>query len=244
MILQHLPQVRLIARRIREQVPSLMSLEDMVSNGTVGLIAAIDRFNPEQGVKLCTYAEFKIRGAILDSMREQDVTPRRQRVRARVIREATGKVENRIQASAPHEAVADQIGISLSEFHEWTRESRRPTFEPIDTFVADGDGGSMSRQIAASGPESRPGQQLEVEQLRAVLTSAILRMPRQERLVLSLMFHEDLSLREIARILEVHESRVSQIKMQALARMRAMVEETWPRKGGIAKLGEPRQDGN
>ncbi|MDZ4798928.1 MAG: FliA/WhiG family RNA polymerase sigma factor [Bryobacteraceae bacterium] len=235
MILEHLPQVRLIARRIRDQVPGLMSLDDMISNGTVGLISAIDRFDPTQGVKLRTFAEFKIRGAILDSLREQDVTPRRQRQRARTIREATGKVENRLQANAPLEEVAEQIGISLNEYHAWSLDSRRPTFEPLDTVVSDGEGSRMARQIAATGFETQPGKAIEVAQLRRVLADAIARMPRQERTVLSLMFHEDLSLREISRVLGLHESRVSQIKMQALGRMKELVEETWPRRGSSAK---------
>ncbi len=242
MILEHMSQVRLIARRVHEQVAGLLSFEDLVSSGTLGLIAAIDRFDPAQGVKLRTFAEFKIRGAILDTLRELDWAPRRQRRRARAILEATGQVENRLQTTATVEDIASEMGISITECHDWLRDTRRLSFEPLDTVAPDSDGAMSPRQIAATGAETQPGRQIENEQLREVLAGAISRMPRQERIVLSLMFHEDLSLREIARVMGLHESRVSQIKSQALGRMKDLVEQNWPKKGSSTRSTCSRQN--
>lgn len=235
LILEHLSQVRLIARRIHEQVPGLVSLEDMVSSGTVGLIAAIDRFDAGQGVKLRTYAEFKIRGAILDSLRELDWAPRSRRQRARALVAATESAERRLHSTASVEDVAREMGLTIEQCHQWMRDTRQITFEPLDSVSAEQDGSVTTKQIAATGPDTEPERNIETEQLRAVLAEAIARMPGQERIVLSLIYHEDLSLREIARVMGVHESRISQVKAQALKRMRELVEENWPRRGGAAK---------
>ena len=109
LILDHLPQVRLIARRIHERLPDSVCLDDLISTGTVGLIAAIDRFDPGQNVKLKTYAEYKIRGAILDSLRGLDWAPRQQRKRSKQIEAAIGVAEQRLQRSPTEQEIADQL---------------------------------------------------------------------------------------------------------------------------------------
>src|SRR3712207_5486783 len=111
MIMEHLPQVRLIARRIHDRIPGNISLDDLVSSGVVGLIAAIDRYDGDQGVKLRTYAEYKIRGAILDSLRVLDWAPRRQRRRARQLSEAVSAAEQRMHRTPSEEEVAQELGI-------------------------------------------------------------------------------------------------------------------------------------
>src|SRR6202011_1914557 len=113
LILEHLPQVRLIARRIHERLPESVSLDDLVSTGTVGLIAAIDRFDPALKVKLKTYAEYKIRGAILDSLRGLDGAPRQQRKRAKQIESAISTIEQRLHASPTEEEIAAELKLSL-----------------------------------------------------------------------------------------------------------------------------------
>ncbi len=108
-ILEHLPQVRLIARRIHERLPECVSMEDLVSTGVVGLISAIDRFDPTQNVKLKTYAEYKIRGAILDSLRGLDWAPRQQRRRSKQIEQAINAVEQRLKRSPSEEDIAAEL---------------------------------------------------------------------------------------------------------------------------------------
>src|ERR1035438_9856101 len=124
LILEHLPQVRLIARRIQERLPENISLEDLISTGVIGLIAAIDNFDPSHNVKLKTYAEYKIRGAILDSLRELDWAPRQKRKKAKQIEAAIALAEQRLHRTPNEEEVAQQLSIGLDEYHEWLVEVR------------------------------------------------------------------------------------------------------------------------
>src|SRR6202050_2148036 len=124
LILEHLPQVRLIARRIQERLPENISLEDLVSTGVIGLIAAIDNFDPSHNVKLKTYAEYKIRGAILDSLRGLDWAPRQKRRRAKQIEKAIWAAEQRLKRAPDEDEVALELEISLDEYHEWLVEIR------------------------------------------------------------------------------------------------------------------------
>src|SRR5690242_10946267 len=113
LILEHLPQVRLIARRIQERLPESVSLEDLVSTGVIGLISAIDNFDPSHNVKLKTYAEYKIRGAILDSLRGLDWAPRQKRRQAKKIEAAIASVEQRVHRAPSEEELAAELGIGL-----------------------------------------------------------------------------------------------------------------------------------
>src|SRR5258708_6861172 len=119
LILEHLPQVRLIARRIQERLPENISLEDLVSTGVLGLISAIDNFDPAHNVKLKTYAEYKIRGAILDSLRGLDWAPRKKRRKAKKIEAAITAVEQRLQRAPTEEETAAQLAITMEEYHQW-----------------------------------------------------------------------------------------------------------------------------
>jgi RNA polymerase sigma factor FliA len=232
-ILEHLPQVRLIARRIAEKLPEHVNVEDLVSSGTLGLIAAIDRFDGSQGVKLRTYAEYKIRGAILDSLRELDWAPRRQRRRARELRRATAVTEQRTMAAASTADVAAELGIPVEECQQWMSDLRNLSFASLDAIGTDSDGRDIPRQLAA--PDELPYRAIERSQLQELLTRALNRMPSTERMVLNLYYRENLTLREIARVLGVHESRVSQLKIQALGRLRVIVERQWPQRGANVK---------
>src|SRR5919107_1072796 len=124
LILEHLPQVRLIARRIQERLPENISLDDLVSTGVLGLISAIDHFDAGHHVKLKTYAEYKIRGAILDSLRGLDWAPRQKRRQAKQIELAISAAEQRLQRTPGEEEIAEQLGIDIAEYHEWLVEIR------------------------------------------------------------------------------------------------------------------------
>src|SRR5271157_3141902 len=124
LILEHLPQVRLIARRIQERLPENVSLEDLISTGVVGLISAIDRFDSSHNVKLKTYAEYKIRGAILDSLRGLDWAPRQQRRRSKQIEAAIATAEQRLHRAPTEDEIAQQLELTLEEYHEWLVDIR------------------------------------------------------------------------------------------------------------------------
>jgi RNA polymerase sigma factor FliA len=229
LILEHMPQVKLIARRIHDRLPGSISLDDLVSTGTLGLIAAIDRYDPTQGVKLKTYAEYKIRGAILDSLRQMDWAPRQQRKRARLIDAAYKQLEQDLRREPTEEEVAGVLGISLDEYQEWVGDSHRMTVGSLD-MTWDEPGSEMVNQLSDS-EQHWPSQLLEKSELNRLLVLAVERLPYAERTVLSLYYLEELTLREIASVMEIHESRVSQLKTQGVTRLRAHLERCWPSRG-------------
>jgi RNA polymerase sigma factor FliA len=227
LILEHLPQVRLIARRIHERLPQSINLDDLISAGTLGLIAAIDRFDPEVGVKLKTYAEHKIRGAILDTLRSMDWAPRQQRRRAKQVEAAILAVEQRLQRSAAEDEIAQELGIPLAEYQEWLFEIRSLRIGSLEANVHGDEKRDLMRFVADS-EDSWPSEVFQRREIEAVLADCVRKLPANEKTVLSLYFAEDLTLREIAKVVGLHESRVSQIKTQALLRLRTTIKRQWP----------------
>jgi len=236
LILEHLPQVRLIARRIHERLPENVNFEDLVSTGIVGLISAIDRFDPAHNVKLKTYAEYKIRGAILDSLRGLDWAPRQQRKRTKQIESAIARVEQRLQRTPGEDEIAAELSLTIEEYHDWLVDIRGINLGSLDSVAGEEDGHDMLRYISDE-EENWPSHVLERAELQKLLADAIDRMPETERLVLSLYYHEELTLREISRIVHLHESRVSQLKSQAILRLRSWIEKRWPTQKGSRDVG-------
>ena len=232
LILEHMSQVRLIARRIHERLPESVSLDDLVSTGVVGLISAIDRFDPGHNVKLKTYAEYKIRGAILDSLRGLDWAPRQQRKRTKQIEAAISALEQRLHTTPSEEEVARELGLSMTEYHEWLVDVRGVNLGSLEYASPEEDGRDLLRYISDS-EESWPSRLLERSELERLLAEAIEKIPYVERTVLSLYYHEELTLREISKVVNLHESRVSQLKSQAILRLRTYIEKRWPCRRGI-----------
>ena len=227
LILENLPQVRLIARRIHERLPESVSLEDLISTGIVGLISAIDNFDPAQNVKLRTYAEYKIRGAILDSLRGLDWASRDRRRKAKQIEAAIAAAEQRVRRSPTEEEIAEQLAIGLAEYREWLVDIRGLTLNSLD-YGSDQEDGRRLLETVADNEAHWPSRLLESSELERLLAEAIERMPQVERSVLSLYYKEELTLREIADVMGLHLSRISQLKSQAVVRLRAYLEKRWP----------------
>lgn len=227
LILEHLPQVRLIARRIHERLPESVNLEDLVSTGTLGLIAAIDRFDPRHNVKLKTYAEYKIRGAILDSLRGLDWAPRQQRRRSKQIEAAIAAAEQRLHRAPSEDEIAEELKLSLEEYHDWLVDIRGVNLGSLEATGPEEDSRNLLKYIS-DDEESWPSRLLERSELQRLLAEAIEKMPKTERIVISLYYHEELTLREIAKVVNLHESRISQLKSQAILRLRSYLEKRWP----------------
>jgi RNA polymerase sigma factor for flagellar operon FliA len=235
LILEHLPQVRLIARRIHDRLPESVSLDDLVSTGIVGLISAIDRFDASHNVKLKTYAEYKIRGAILDSLRGLDWAPRQQRKRSKQIEAAISRAEQILHRSPTEEEIAEQLGITIEVYHEWLIDVRGLNLGSLESAAPEDDN-TNSRDLLKyiSGDEENwPSRLLERSELQRLLAEAIGKMPDIEKTVLSLYYHEELTLREISKIVRLHESRISQLKSQAIMRLRSYMEKRWPMERGV-----------
>ena len=230
LILQHLPQVRLIARRIQERLPENISLEDLISTGVLGLIAAIDNFDPGHNVKLKTYAEYKIRGAILDSLRGLDWAPRQKRRQAKRIEAAISTAEQRLKRAPDEQEIAEELEISLEEYHEWLVEIRGLNIASLEYTT--GEQGKDLLHYLPDDDENLPSKLLEKSELERLLAQGIEGIPKMERTVLGLYYQEELTLREIAQVVNLHESRISQLKSQAILRLRAWVEKRWPSQKG------------
>jgi RNA polymerase sigma factor for flagellar operon FliA len=234
LILDHLPQVRLIARRIHDRVPDSVNLDDMVSTGIVGLIAAIDRFDASHNVKLKTYAEYKIRGAILDSLRGLDWAPRQQRKRSKQIEAAIAAAEQRLHRSPTETEIAIELGLSIEAYHEWLVEVRGLNLGSLESAPPDEENNSRDLLNFISDDEEQwPSRLLERSELQRLLAESISKMPDVEKMVLSLYYYEEMTLREISKIIGLHESRISQLKSQAVLRLRSSMEKRWPTHRGI-----------
>jgi RNA polymerase sigma factor for flagellar operon FliA len=232
LILEHLPQVRLIARRIQERLPENISLEDLVSTGVLGLISAIDNFDPRHNVKLKTYAEYKIRGAILDSLRGLDWAPRQKRRKAKQIEAAMAAVEQKLQRAATEDEVAAHLGVSLDEYHEWLVEIRGLNIASLE--CSNGDQSCDLLQYIPDAEDNLPSRVFERSELERLLAQGIEEIPQIEQTVLSLYYREELTLREIAQVVNLHESRISQLKSQAILRLRSHMAVQWPVSSGVA----------
>jgi RNA polymerase sigma factor for flagellar operon FliA len=225
--------VKLIARRIHERLPVSVSLDDLISTGIVGLIAAIDRYDPAHDVKLKTYAEYKIRGAILDSLRELDWAPRQQRKRAKLIEAAIAVLEQRLQRSPTEDELANHLNLSMAEYQDWLSDARGLTLGSLENSGTEEEGRDLLRYVSDT-EESWPSYIFERSELERLLARSIDRMPYVEKTVLSLYYYEELTLREIAQIVDLHESRISQLKSQAILRLRSYMQKQWPRERGAA----------
>ena len=227
LILEHLPQVKLIARRIHERLPVSVSLDDLISTGVLGLIAAIDRYDPRHDVKLKTYAEYKIRGAILDSLRGLDWAPRQQRKRSKLIESAIAVLEQDYHRTPTEEEIAAHLELSVAEYQDWLTDSRGLTLGSLENAGTEEEGCDLLRYLSDSN-EQWPSQIVERGELERLLAESIEKMPHLERTVLSLYYYEEMTLREIAKIVDLHESRISQLKSQAILRLRSYMQKRWP----------------
>jgi len=234
LILQHLPQVRLIARRIQERLPENISLEDLISTGVIGLIAAIDNFDPSHNVKLKTYAEYKIRGAILDSLRGLDWAPRQKRRRAKRIEAAISAAEQRLKRAPDEQEIAEELEISLEEYHEWLVEIRGLNIASLEYTT--GEHGKDLLHYLPDTDDNLPSKVLEKSELERLLAEGIDGIPSMERTVLGLYYQEELTLREIAQVVKLHESRISQLKSQAILRLRSHMAKQWPASRGVVTV--------
>jgi RNA polymerase sigma factor for flagellar operon FliA len=226
LVLRHLPQVRLIAKRIHDRLPDYVSLDDLISSGVVGLLSAIDNFDPTLNVQLNTYAERKIRGAILDGLREMDWAPRETRKRSRLIEAAIHQAKQRAGQDPGEEEIAAELGIELAEYQKWLAEVQSIELERLEFAAGDNPALDLLNFIS-DDPDQLPSQVVERSELERILSLAIDRMPKMERTVLSLYYYEELNLREISEVVGMHLSRIAQLRAQAILRLRSHLERVW-----------------
>lgn len=215
--------VRFIAGRIAIRVPKHIDISDLESAGVLGLIDAIGKFDPSRGIKFKTYAEIRIRGAILDELRGRDWLPRSLREKSSEVEAAYARVENRVARNATDEEVANEMGVDLEEFHSMIGKISSAAIISAGSFGFDDEDRNMAFNLLADDSGDCSHLLSESEE-RERLAAAIDSLPERERQVISLYYFEELTLREIGEVLGVSESRVCQIHTKTICRLKGKMK--------------------
>ena len=221
LVIQHAPLVKRIAYHLLGRLPDTVQIDDLVQSGMLGLLEAIKNYDMSQGASFETYAGIRIRGAMLDELRRSDWAPRSVHKKVRQAAEAIREVENVLGRDAKDSEVAMHMGISLNEYHQILQDGMSCKTFSVEDLVQGEDG--LIEDVYAI--RQQPEEILQQQNFQTALAQAIEQLPERERLVISLYYDEELNLREIGKVLDVSESRVSQICSQAMLRLRARLTE-------------------
>jgi RNA polymerase sigma factor for flagellar operon FliA len=243
MMVEHLPIVRFLARRIHERLPQHVDMEDLVSAGVLGLMDAFTKFDPEKKVQFRSYAQFRIRGAILDSLRTLDWSPRDLRRKGRAVEEAIRSLTARFGRAATESEVAAEMHLSLAAYQQLLGELKGLD---IGTLHIERSEDSSEEELAyiPNRPDEDPLFRCLRGEMRQRLADAITELPERERLVMTLYYYEEMTMKEIGLTLGVVESRVSQIHASAVLHLRVLLADLTGRReerpggrGGEARRG-------
>ncbi|HCR19655.1 MAG TPA: RNA polymerase sigma factor WhiG [Candidatus Latescibacteria bacterium] len=222
-LMDYLPLVKYIAGRIAIGLPKSVELDDLINAGVVGLIEAHNNFDSGKGVKFESYASMRIRGAILDELRAIDWAPRSTRAKSREVEKAISSLENRLGRSPNEEEVSENLDMSLNDLYKLLDDVSATTLLSLDEFTY---GSEDDKQVALvdtlqSQDRTDALSDLERDEMRVLLVESIGLLSDQERLVIALYYYEELTLKEIGQVMELSESRVSQIHTKSVLSLRA-----------------------
>lgn len=219
LVLQYLPYVKNIVQRIYAQLPSGVEEDDLTNVGVIGLIDAIDRYDPTRGTKFTTYAAFRIRGAVMGELRSRDVVSRTNRSKIRRLQNTYADLEFKKGRDVQDSEVADAMGIELDEFYEIRKMASM-------SFVSIEDMGFFSKKeeddvlgLLTGSDSADPFQLAGMKEMRNAAAEAIEQLPEKEKMVISLYYWDELTMKEIGKVLDLTESRVSQLHSQAIIRL-------------------------
>jgi RNA polymerase sigma factor for flagellar operon FliA len=236
LILTYAPLVKYVAGRLGSGLPAHVDENDLNSYGLLGLIGAIERFDPDRDIKFETYAIARIKGSIIDELRAMDWVPRSVRSRARDIERAIAELERKLMRAPTDEEIAEKLGLTTDELDDSLSEIGRSSIAALDELWTISSGSGGGDQVAlidtiedTQGPE--PQSELAQTELKEALGEAIARLPEREKLVVTLYYYEELTLREIGEVLGVTESRVSQLHTKAILRLKARLAGSPARAG-------------
>jgi RNA polymerase sigma factor FliA len=225
LILTYAPLVKYVAGRLGSGLPAHVDDDDLISYGLLGLIGAIERYDPDRDVKFETYAIARIKGSIIDELRAMDWVPRSVRARARDIERAIAELERKLHRAPTDEEIADKVGITTAELEDSLTDISRSSIGALDELwtVNTGGGGDQIALIDTIEDTDAPDPQgsLSETEMKEAIGEAIARLPEREKLVVTLYYYEELTLREIGEVLGVTESRVSQLHTKAVLRLKA-----------------------
>ena len=218
LIIEYAQLVKLVAGRLSMYLGHNVEYDDLVSYGIFGLIDAIDKFDLEKNVKFETYASLRIRGAILDQIRKMDWIPRAVRQKQKKIDEAIKNIEMKTGKTALDEEIASELGVSEDEYLNWQSQLKVTNVVSLNEFVEQGTEPAMD--ATKNSHFAQPEDVVAESELKEVLAQSLETLTEKERRVIELYYYEELTLKEISSILEVSESRISQLHTRALAKMK------------------------
>ena len=227
LISNYAPLVKTIAGRLAMKLPNHISQDDLTGAGLMGLLDAVDKFDEEKGVGFKSYAEFRIKGAMIDELRSMDWVPRSVRKNAKRLTEAYGRVESREMRPARDEEVAEEMGLDIEAFQRLLDESRGISlfneYEIVGQNVkyTTGENG----QISSSGMDVTPFEFLKSTEIKRTIADAIDRLPKNERIAVALYYYEELTMKEIGEVMGYTESRVSQLHTKAVIRLKNSLKD-------------------
>ncbi|MDR1411269.1 MAG: RNA polymerase sigma factor WhiG [Spirochaetaceae bacterium] len=219
---QYAPLVKYVAGKVAVGMPHNVEFDDLVGFGVFGLLDAIDKFDPDKGVKFKTYAVTRIRGAIFDELRSIDWVPRSVRQKTREVEEAIGALEAQLGRTATDQEIAGSLGMGEEEFAKTMMKISATSILSLnDVWFSGDDNDKVTIEASIESPSSlNPDIIVEKEEIRRVIIGAINELPDKEKKILILYYYEDLTLKEIGQVLDVTESRVSQLHTKAILRLR------------------------
>lgn len=225
-VVEYAPLVKFIAQKIASKLPANIQIDDLISCGVIGLMDAIDKFDSSRDNKFKTYAEFRIRGAILDELRSQDWVPRSIREKTKVMDKATAKLEKKLGRAPKEKEIADEMGLNQEEFHSLLDKTKHVTVINIDdtAFLSKNDKNNVFNLFDESRTMN-PFEAINFKNNQDRIKEGIRALPEKQKLVLSLYYYEELNLKEIGQVLDVTESRVSQLHSQAIKKLKQTLSE-------------------
>jgi RNA polymerase sigma factor for flagellar operon FliA len=225
LLMEELPQVRYIARHIHDRLPQHVPLDDLVHAGVLGLMDALQKYDSGKNVQFKTYAKFRIRGAILDSLREMDWSPRDLRRKARQLEDVTSKLGTELGRAATEQELAEALGVNLEEFHHMLNELEGLDIGSLQISTGTEGHEEDMCEFLPGDPAQSPYYQCLKSEMRQILARSIGELSEKEQQVLSLYYYEELTMKEVGEVLHVGESRVSQIHSLAIVRLRTRLQE-------------------
>ena len=221
LIYQYAPLVKYITERIVMRVPQHITKDELMSAGIMGLIDAVDRYDATLGIKFSTYAEHRIKGAIIDELRKMDWLSRSDRKNIQKIENAISKLKIQLGRDPDEEEIASELDMNLDEYFLMLGRIQGVKLFSLDELIGDGESTFISMQTS---DEPSPFEQTMKNEIKKIISKAIRELKEQEQLVLSLYYYDDLTLKEIATILNLTESRISQIHSQAIIKLRTKLK--------------------
>jgi RNA polymerase sigma factor for flagellar operon FliA len=227
LITETLPLIKHIAHRLATRLPNNIEIRDLINAGVIGLLDAIEKFEPERNIKFKTYAEVRIRGAILDSLRNLDWAPRSLRKKSKDLERVYGELSQKLGRPATDEEVSEAMGEDLENFHALIDQLHGLTIGSFENLSDSEDSENYINYYPDDGSND-PYTKFEASELTSMLAEAIEELPEKERLVLSLYYYEEFTMKEIGSLLGVNESRVSQLHTKATLRLRSKLSKVIP----------------